>query len=129
MSREALKSIDDYERFLRTTLDAWSPQQRVALAAAMAQRWLPIYGPFSVAEQWGDPANLRRSLEAVWNHVGGRMLAPADWARHVKLLEDSTPHMDDFDAYEATAACVILGEALKCCGTTDNVAPAVQAAL
>src|SRR5438093_9383215 len=95
----------------------------------MAERWLPVYEKFSAAEQWGDPASLRRSLHAIWTQVRGRALAPADRARHVKLLEDSTPHMDDFDAYEALAACVILHEALECCGTADNAPAAVRAAL
>src|SRR5262249_16503187 len=129
MPSDEIKSIDDYDRFLSKTLEAWSPQQRVAWAAAMAERWLPIYEAFSAEEEWGDPANLRRSLEAVWKHVAGRALAPADRARHVKLLEDSTPHMDEFDAYEAIGGCGIVGEALECCATPNNAVPAVRAAL
>ena len=116
MRSEELKSIEDYESFLDATIKRWSPEQRVALAAAMAERWLPSYETFSAAEQWGDAASLRRSLEAVWAHACGRRLAPAERARQLQLLADSTPHMDDFDAYEALAACVILHEALECCG-------------
>jgi uncharacterized protein YjaG (DUF416 family) len=127
--KQELNNIDDYERFLSTTIEAWTPEQRVALAVAMAERWLPAYEAFSATEQWGDLASLRRSLEAVWNHLRGRTLTPADRARHIAQVQDVTPHMDDFDAYEALAACVILGEALECCGTADNVAPAVGAVL
>lgn len=129
MAAENLNTIDDYERFLGETLEKWSPEQRVALAAGTAERWLPAYEAFSAAEEWGDPPSLRRSLDAVWGHLAGRTLKPADRARHLKQLQDSTPHMDDFDAPEALAACVILSEALECCGTTDSVAHAIQAAL
>jgi hypothetical protein len=44
-----LTSIDDYECFLGATLAAWSPAQRRAFAAALAERWLPMH-------------------EAVWDH-------------------------------------------------------------
>jgi hypothetical protein len=47
--------------FLHETIEPWSPEQRVALAAAIAERWLPVYETFSAAEQWGDPA--RRLLK------------------------------------------------------------------
>jgi hypothetical protein len=129
MTAENLNTIDDYESFLGGRLRKWSARQRLALAAAMAERWLPAYEQFSAAEEWGDPASLRRSLDAVWGHLAGGTLKPADRARHMKQLDDSTPHLDDFDAREAWAACVILGEALDCCGTTDNLAHALQAAL
>jgi uncharacterized protein YjaG (DUF416 family) len=129
MPGDEIKSIDDYDRFLSRTLEGWSSQQRVAWAAAMAERWLPIYEAFSAAEEWGDPASLHRNLEAVWQHVAGRTLVPVERARHVKLLEDSTPLMDDFDAVEAIAVCVILGEALECCATPDNAVAAVRAGL
>jgi hypothetical protein len=57
------------------------------------------------------------------------VLAPAELARLAAQLRDSTPHMDDFDAYEALAACTILDDALECCAQPENLAPAVRAAL
>jgi uncharacterized protein YjaG (DUF416 family) len=129
MPREALNSIDDYEGFLWTTLENWSPEQRIALAAAMAERWLPAYEEFSKQEEWGDAASLRRSLEAVWGCVAGQTLSKLALSRHAAQLRDSTPHMDDFDAEEALAACMILSDALECCGTADNVLFAVRATL
>ena len=129
MQTEKLGTIDDYELALNEAIRTWSPAKRTALAAAMAERWLPVYEEFSAAEQWGDPAALRRSLEAVWDHVRGRALARADLARHAAQLDECTPHMDDFDALEALAACSILDEALKTCRSTDNMAATVMAAL
>lgn len=126
MPKEKLNSIDDYERFLYGTVEAWLPEQRVALAAAMAERWLHVYEAFSKAEQWGDPDSLRRSLEAVWNHLGGRRLSPAEVARYMAQVEDSTPHMDDFDDEAALAAAIMVQQALRSCRGRDNSAAAMQ---
>src|SRR6266536_4274630 len=106
-----LSSIDEYESFLALTLKAWTPEQRLAFAAGMAERWLPAYIAFSEAEEWGDAEGLRRSLDAVWGHLAGRSLSAADRARHLQLLEDSTPHMDDFDALDALVAASLVNEA------------------
>src|SRR5687768_17155508 len=129
MAEPALNSIDDYESYLTAVLAGWSPRQRLAFTAGMAERWLPVYAAFSAAEQWGDAEGLRRSLAAVWAHLAGRPLGAADRTRHQQLLRDSTPHMDDFDALEALIACDLLRAALEACGTTDNTQHALGAAL
>jgi len=125
MRKQELKSIDDFEVFLTERMTPWSPQQRVALAAAIAEHWLPAYEAFSSEEKWGDPASLRRSLEAVWGSVQGRVLAAADLNRHIKQIEDITPHMDDFDAEEALTACAVLKDALRACGDPASTIPFV----
>jgi hypothetical protein len=94
MANQDLKSLDEYEVFLTEKMTPWSPQQRVALAAAIAEHWLPAYESFSAEEDWGDPASLRRSLDAVWSHVQGGVLAERDVARHFQQVEEVTPHMD-----------------------------------
>src|SRR5262245_2255848 len=101
MSVVDFKSIDEYEGFLGETIESWSPGQRVALAAVMAERVLTTDEACSTAEQWGDTPALRRSLDAIWGHLRGRTLSQSDLARHRDQLHDSTPHMDDFDAPEA----------------------------
>lgn len=123
MLNQELKSIDDYELFLTVRMTPWSPEQRVALAAAIAEHWLPAYESFSAEEEWGDPAGLRRGLEAVWGHVQGRTLAEADVVRHVEQIEEITPHMDDFDAEEALTACAVLADALRACDGPDSSIP------
>lgn len=130
MPDQELKSIDDYEVFLTETLAPWSPQRRIALAAAIAEHWLPAYDSFSKQEGWGDAASMRRSLDSVWGHVQGRTLSDTDVARHVRQIEEITPHMDDFDAEEALTACTVLTDALQSCGGSDDTIPyAVRAAL
>jgi len=47
-----MEDIDEYEAFLSSKLDAWSPEHRVAFAAAMVERWMHTYEKFSDAEQW-----------------------------------------------------------------------------
>jgi hypothetical protein len=124
-----LSSIDEYESYLALMLKGWSPQQRLAFAAGMAERWLPAYMAFSKAEEWGDAEGLRRSVDAVWAHLAGRRLSGADGARHLKLLADSTPHMDDFDALDALVAASLVSEALNACGTDNNHRYALGAGL
>jgi uncharacterized protein YjaG (DUF416 family) len=123
MPNPELKSIDEYEIFLTETMTPWSAPQCVALAVAIAEHWLPAYESFSADEDWGDPASLRRSLDAVWSHIQGRMLADRDVARHIQQIEEITPHMDDFDAEEALAACVIATDALRVCRDPANTIP------
>ena len=127
MANQELKSLDEYEIFLTEKMTPWSPQQRVALAAAIAEHWLPAYESFSAEEDWGDPASLRRSLDAIWNHVQGRELTARDVARHNQQIEEITPHMDDFDAEEALIACVTVREALRTCDNPENTIPYAQA--
>ena len=104
MSAEKPNSVDDYFRFLDTKLRQWSSKRRLALAAGMAERWLHVYDAFSTEEQWGDPDILRDSLDAAWGHLEGKKLSPAELARHLGLVKDITPHMDDFDDHAALAA-------------------------
>src|SRR5262245_46418067 len=126
MAEQELKNIDDYEVFLTERLTPWSPAKRVALAAAIAERWLPAYEAFSAEEKWGDPASLRRSLDAVWAYVHGWTLA--DTARHIKQIDDITPHMDDFEAPDAINACATVAEALRACDGPENTIPYVTRA-
>ncbi len=120
MANQDLKSLDEYEVFLTEKMTPWSPQQRVALAAAIAEHWLPAYESFSAEEDWGDPASLRRSLDAVWSYVQGRVLAERDVARHIQQVEEITPHMDDFDAEQALIACAVIMDALQTCGGPES---------
>jgi uncharacterized protein YjaG (DUF416 family) len=121
MPKQKINSPDDYERFVETTIKPWSPEQRMALAAATAERWLPVYEAFSEREEWGDPAILRRALEAVWGNVLGRSLSSKELKRYSAQLEEVSPHLDDFDAEDAIAVPWTIYYALRCCGKPNNV--------
>ena len=122
-------SLDDYEGFIQATIEPWSPARRIALAAAMAERWLPAYETFSIKEDWGDPIILRRSLAAVWNTLRGQTSSAVEWSRLSNQVDNITPHMDDFDANEALCACVMVQYAIDCCTTEDNQSPTQMAVL
>jgi uncharacterized protein YjaG (DUF416 family) len=128
MGADELETVDDYERFLNDRLARLTPEQRTALAAAMGERWYPAYDAFTKAEDWGDAGVLRRSLDAVWDHLRGTPLAARERARLIAAVEEVTPHMDDFDAGdEALSACVIVKDALRSTAKSDNAADAYDA--
>jgi uncharacterized protein YjaG (DUF416 family) len=127
MSNEELNSLDDYEQFVSSTVRPWSQQQRIALAVAMAERWLPAYESFSEESEFGDPAVFQRAVQAVWSCVLGDTLTSKERRLHNERVEENTPHLDDFDCEEAIATSAMIFYALNCCATTDNTEDVVMA--
>jgi hypothetical protein len=128
MRGNELDSVEEYERLVRQTVKAWAADQRLAFAAALAESWLWVYDRFSAETAWGDPEVLRRILDAVWDHLQGRILSASDRARYSQQVGDLAPSMDDFDAWEAMNACRILDHALECCETEGSERAAFSAA-
>jgi uncharacterized protein YjaG (DUF416 family) len=89
---------------LQARLALLRPRHRVAFAALCAERLLPYYRWFSEVEHWGDYAALRRSLDVVWDHVGGNEIASVrvEGLRH--LSESLTPDTKDFSSPLASRA-------------------------
>jgi uncharacterized protein YjaG (DUF416 family) len=56
-------------------LEELSDRHCAALAAAAAERLLPLYEVFRRAEQWGDYEFLRRGLDSVWAVLAGERSA------------------------------------------------------
>lgn len=127
MPNQELNSLDDFERFASSTISPWSREKRIALAAAMAERWLPVYESFSEQEEWGDASTFQRAVQAVWNSVLGHTLTPKDLRLHKKRVGENTPHVDDFDCEEAIATSGMIDYALNCCVSADNTNDAVMA--
>lgn len=127
MSNQELNSIDDFRRFVSSMIKPWSREQRIALAAAMAERWLPVYESFSDEEKWGDPSTFQRALQSVWDCVLGHTLTPKAHRLHKKRVKQNTPHLDDCDAEEVIATSCIIDYALDCCLSADNTDDAVMA--
>jgi uncharacterized protein YjaG (DUF416 family) len=129
MTGKEPSTLDEYEHLVRATTGAWSPAQRLAFVAALAERWLGAYDTFSAAEGWGDPDRLRRILGAAWDHLRGRPLSPEDRTRYGEEIQEVTPDTEEFDdlkAWKALTACMILDHALECCVSEDD-AVAVKA--
>jgi hypothetical protein len=128
-ARPSFNDIDEFEQYLASELEAWTPAQRSAFATAMAERWLHVYETFAAKERWGDAALMQQAVDAAWAHAAGRSLSNADRGRLLRLIEDATPHMDDFDAEEALAVAFIVRQAVDTCAGRNNVGSAVQASL
>ena len=129
MSDPELHSLDDYQQFVTSTIKPWTREKRIALAAAMAERWLPVYESFSEEEDWGDPSILQRALDAVWNCALGKKLTTKDQKLHKNRVDENTPHTDDFavDIDEVIATTAMIDYALSCCVSDDNTGDAVMA--
>ncbi len=127
MPNQEFNSLDDFELFASSTISPWSREQHIALAAAMAERWLPVYESFSEQEEWGDPATLQRAVQSVWNCVLGHKLTLKEHGIHKKRVDENTPHLDDFDCEETIATSAMIDYALNCCVSADNTNDAVMA--
>ena len=129
MSNPELHSLEEYQQFITNTIKPWTREKRIALAAAMAERWLPVYESFSEEEEWGDPSILQRALEAVWNCALGKKLTSKDQKLLKNRVDENTPHSDDFasDIDEVIATTAMIDYALSCCVSDDNTDDAVMA--
>jgi uncharacterized protein YjaG (DUF416 family) len=127
MSNQELNNIDDFRRFVSSTIKPWSREQRIALAAGMAERWLPVYESFSDEEEWGDPSTFQGALQSIWDCVLGHKLTPKAHRLHKKRVSKNTPHLDDCDDEEVIATSGIIDYALDSCLSADNTDDAVMA--
>src|SRR5262249_34050770 len=90
---EILQDIDGYRGILGATLGTWSRAQRIGFIAGLAERWLGVYQKFAAEEGWGDFGRLRTCLDAVWAHVQGRTVTPAELSDHRAAVLTNTPDM------------------------------------
>jgi uncharacterized protein YjaG (DUF416 family) len=68
--QELVRQLIVKERFA-AQVDRLSDRHCVALAAAAAERLLPVYELFQRDEKWGDYDFLRRGLDSVWSALAG----------------------------------------------------------
>jgi uncharacterized protein YjaG (DUF416 family) len=68
--QELVRQLIVNERYA-ARLDDLSDRHCVALAAAAAERIVPLYEMFQREEQWGDYDFLRRGLDSVWAVLAG----------------------------------------------------------
>jgi len=115
MDDELLQDIDGYLKLLGTFCRRWTPGQRTAFLAALAERWLLAYGQFAEAEKWGDSDALRHALDAVWGHASGQTVDAAVLDRSGQAVVAAAPSMDEFDAWDAMTACQLVGLAIETC--------------
>lgn len=127
MPNPELNSLDEFERFVRNTITPWSQEKRIALAAAMAERWLPVCNSFFEEYEWDDPAVFQDAVESVWNCLLGHKLTGKECRLLDKRVQKNTPHVDDYDCEEVIATSAMIGYALNCCVGADNTGDALMA--
>ncbi len=126
---ELLEDVDGYEIVLEAYFKAMSPDRRTAFAASLAERFNPDYRDFCAASGWGKPDDFRKILDDVWRHAAGSPLPGATRTAYAELCIELAPDQDEFDAAEALEACMVLAKAVDACRGSDNVRPAIEAAL
>jgi len=128
MPSKNFNSLEEFESSISNTISPWPKEKRIVLAAAMAERWLPVYEAFSDKNDFGDPATFEDAVQTVWNCVlSHEQLANEDFKLLQERMKKDSPHVDDFDCEEALATIGIVYYALYCCRQSDNTASAAGA--
>ncbi len=72
---------------------------RVAFAASICERMLPMYKIFSQIENWGRPSVLRESLDEVWLILQGKPIDSSKLHQWMEdyLCEDVCPHVEEYN--------------------------------
>ena len=128
MDDELLQDIGGYLNILGAFCRRWTPGQRTAFLAALAERWLGAYLPFTKASSWGDADALRQALDAAWGHARGERLEASALERHREAVVAASPSMDAFDARDALTACQLVGLALESCAPGSDCGAVTEAA-
>ncbi|MFO0937524.1 MAG: DUF416 family protein [Gemmataceae bacterium] len=129
MTKSDFPQFGQYETYLGSALRTWNPSLRIILAAAIAERWFPAYQRFSETENAGNTPGLKQILHSIWDHARGSSMNRDDLQRMMTTVDDAAPHLDDFDAYQALAFCMILKDGLLACRSADNSEQVVRCLL
>lgn len=109
---------------LEKELEKLPPLHRIAFAASICERMLPIYQTFSQQEGWGNSVVLIEALDEVWQILQGK---PVDEPKIRQLIEDcgnAAPHSDyvmksRYD-FEAQLTCSAIRSTLEACSDCNS---------
>ena len=117
--RSSQVSIAD-ERTLVEKLGRLDSKGQIAFAASCCERLLPNYRAFSIVEQWGNPAALRKALDAIWSFLDGVGLSTDEIKSLSTACMDAVPDSEEFQtiftglAQDASASILhVLGYMLE----------------
>ena len=113
---------------LEKEIEKLPPLYRIAFAASICERMLPIYHTFSQQEGWGNSVVLTEALDEVWQILQGKQVNPERIEEFIKACEQQTLHADyvmqsrlDYEAQQTVSAvCGTLKSCLE--PTPKNVA-------
>jgi hypothetical protein len=106
-----------------------SAAHRIAFAAALAERLLPLYRTFAAATGKGRPEILTGVLEAVWQVAKDPPADPAILEDQQAKVRQAAVVDGEADARDAWSAWRVSELALACCGSAENTEPAGEAAV
>lgn len=79
---------------LQEILETIPPFHRVAFAASICERMLPIYELFSQEESWGDSTVLRNALDEIWQVLLKKQADAEKIEELTKACDQQTLHAD-----------------------------------
>ena len=109
-------------------ISSLKPWQFTTLATAVCERAWPNFALFADITEFGDPSEVRHSLNMLWDNVAGLQSAK-NFERLLEKLDANTPELDDFDMFGVHPALdliVGLNCAVSC--AMINEAPEAEAA-
>ncbi|MGI9273606.1 MAG: DUF416 family protein [Endozoicomonas sp.] len=127
-----MNTKNQYATFQRK-LQRLSGWKLTAAAAAVTERSWPNFALFAELADFGEPADVRHSLNMLWDHVAGHQSAK-NFERLLEKLEPNVPDLDEFDMFGAIPAhdaVVSLICAVNCAMTpsSDETASALTLSL
>lgn len=76
-------------------LNGW---HAVAFATTLVERMQPNYQLFCEATEFADPAQFRKTLDSIWQWLGGSK-TKINFALQLDKIEEATPDSADYDNY------------------------------
>lgn len=121
-----------YAHYFRQ-IESLSPWQLTLLATATTERAWPNFALFAELTGFGEPEDVRHSLNMLWDCTAGLQSAK-NFERLLERLEENTPSPEDFDMFGVQPALdfsVGLHCALNCAmkASADEVASALTVSL
>ncbi|MBP0029423.1 DUF416 family protein [Roseofilum sp. Guam] len=97
---------------LNTVLDELPPLHRLAFAASMCERMLPIYDVFCQQEKWGNPQVLREALDEAWRILQAQTPDIPKINQLQRQMDEIAPDADNCRfsrfIFEAQMACSVI---------------------
>jgi len=109
--------------YLTSELRKLSLAQRIAFAAASAERLVPLYVRFSREAAWGDAGVLARAVQEAWKAAQAEHVDHEKMRDLIRLCELAAPDTEDFHSPFTSAALSASGAAcaaLRCALSGDE---------
>lgn len=86
----------DIQNQINTKIQALSLYHQLAFGVMLAERYLPNYFAFHLAENWGNPMVLLNGIDLLKSIIDKRQSDPEELELIDNLIESATPDLEDF---------------------------------